>query len=93
MSKIEIEKFQQLCSLSDSAMLWLIKNSSLPLEFGPQKQLLIETGSLDTKEIVKMIAQRRKESPIATKRLMIEKLGGLLSKELESLIDEALEGA
>ncbi|MCB0309782.1 MAG: hypothetical protein KDD42_01025 [Bdellovibrionales bacterium] len=91
MKLLTLEEFQKLTSISDRAIVWLLKNKKLACQINDQNELLVDIESAQIKDLVSAISARHLELMTNNRRLVSERLAKIVSSKLEEFLDQALQ--
>ena len=90
MTNVPIEEFQQLCKLSDSAMLWLLKNNSVQCLYDKEQGLSIDVSSVKTQVLVKAILAHKDEYLSKQEERISTTISKMISEEMFQITTEVL---
>jgi len=87
---LSLTEFQDLVGLSDSALVWLLKNSDLECHIGDDGKIRVDASSTSTKDLVKALTTANKELLQKDAQMIKEKLSQMIGEEFENISREAL---
>lgn len=90
MKKVSLKEFKDLSGLSDRALVNLLTENSISIEYSPEEGILIDIESTNIDHLIKATIKRQKEILSSRKKLYIESFASLIAEHMESMVDEAL---
>lgn len=89
MKTLSLDEFQRMTSLSDTTMLWLLKQGHLPTVLSPSGSIGIDCDNLAVQDLIHAIVARLAAPEILQAPLLHERLRRAIGEELEKVVAEA----
>lgn len=90
MKLITIQEFQHTAALPDSAMLWLLKSGGIAHSIDSKQGIMIDLDSASVQKTIKGLTECRQSALTDNRSLIIEKIGAIISDNVELIFSEAL---
>lgn len=87
---IEIHEAQKITGLSDSCILWLIKEKLLDLRIDSAGALKVSVASLTDANLIQSLIQSGQTPLINQKEVIKERLAVIIADRLQQTLDEAV---
>lgn len=90
MSRVTLKEFQQLTGLSDTALLWLLKNDALHCSLDGEARLQIDLDAVSAENLRTALLARQQEVLDSQADIIAERLGTIVRERLEAVVEDAL---
>jgi hypothetical protein len=90
MSRVTLKEFQQLTGLSDTAVLWLLKNDALRCSVDAETHLRIDLDAVSAEDLRNALLARQQEVLDAHADIIAERLGTIVRERLDAVVEDAL---
>lgn len=90
MTLLELSQFQLKCGLSDTVMLYLLRQRLLPIQVDPDRGLLVGITAETLNHLVAALETRNTASELPAQALLDEQVASLIHDALDKVTTEAL---
>ncbi len=87
MKLITLKEFQKHIEISDSALIWLLKENKIPCQTNDNKGLVIDIDRVDTKALIEGIATIKKSYLESEEDVLVEKFARIIDESLQEFLN------
>jgi hypothetical protein len=90
MNKVSLKEFKNISGLSDRALVHLLIENSISIEYSEEEGILIDIESANVDHLIRATIKQQKEILSSKKKLYMESFASLIAEHLELIVDEAI---